>query len=137
MSEGSVRPPADLGHHRGAIPGVDDALHGVRSAAPIAARAAEPPRPAPLRGIDSLGFVMDVPVAVTVELGRRQVRIAEVLRLGPGSVLELDKASGEPLDLYVNNRLIARGEAVVIGERYGIRLTEVVMNDESRKGEGG
>jgi flagellar motor switch protein FliN/FliY len=60
-----------------------------------------------------------------------------VLRLGPGSVLELDKASGEPLDLYVNNRLIARGEAVVIGERYGIRLTEVVMNDEARKGEGG
>ena len=78
---------------------------------------------------------MDVPVAVTVELGRRNVRIAEVLRLGPGSVLELDKASGEPLDLYVNNRLIARGEAVVIGERYGIRLTEVVMNDESRKAE--
>jgi flagellar motor switch protein FliN/FliY len=79
---------------------------------------------------------MDVPVAVTVELGRRQVRIAEVLRLGPGSVLELDKASGEPLDLYVNNRLIARGEAVVIGERYGIRLTEVVINEE-RQGEGG
>src|SRR5690349_13928304 len=103
MSEGRVRPPADLDAHIG-------------RAAPIAARSAEPPRPAPLRGIDSLGFVMDVPVAVTVELGRRQVRIAEVLRLGPGSVLELDKASGEPLDLYVNNRLIARGEAVVIGE---------------------
>jgi flagellar motor switch protein FliN/FliY len=79
---------------------------------------------------------MDVPVAVTVELGRRQVRIAEVLRLGPGSVLELDKASGEPLDLYVNNRLIARGEAVVVGERYGIRLTEVVINEE-RQGDGG
>lgn len=122
----SVHPPADL-----------DALHAARSAGPLPARAAEPPRPAPLRGIDSLGFVMDVPVAVTVELGRRNVRIAEVLRLGPGSVLELDKASGEPLDLYVNNRLIARGEAVVIGERYGIRLTEVVMSDESRKGEGG
>jgi flagellar motor switch protein FliN len=124
----SAHPPADLAH---------DPLQAARSAGPLPARPAEPPRPAPLRGIDSLGFVMDVPVAVTVELGRRQVRIAEVLRLGPGSVLELDKASGEPLDLYVNNRLIARGEAVVIGERYGIRLTEVVMNDEARKGEGG
>jgi flagellar motor switch protein FliN/FliY len=89
-----------------------------------------------LRGIDSLGFVMDVPVEVTIELGRRRVRIGEVLRLGPGSVLELDKPNGEPLDLYVNNRLIARGEAVVVGERYGIRLTEVVISDESRRGSG-
>jgi flagellar motor switch protein FliN len=83
------------------------------------------------RGIDSLGFVMDVPVEVTVELGRRRVRIGEVLRLGPGSVLELSKANGEPLDIYVNDRLIARGEAVVVGERYGVRLTEVLMSEQS------
>ena len=82
------------------------------------------------RGIDSLGFVMDVPVEVTVELGRRRVRIGEVLRLGPGSVLELSKANGEPLDIYVNDRLIARGEAVVVGERYGVRLTEVLVSDQ-------
>lgn len=74
-----------------------------------------------------MSFVMDVPVELTIELGRRQMRIADVLRLGPGSVLELDKVSGEPLDIYVNNRLIARGEAVVIGERYGVRLTEVLV----------
>jgi len=79
------------------------------------------------RNIDSLGFVMDVPVEVTVELGRRRVRIGEVLRLGPGSVLELSKSNGEPLDIYVNDRLIARGEAVVVGERYGVRLTEVLV----------
>jgi flagellar motor switch protein FliN/FliY len=101
---------------------------------PLSASTADPPRPPALRGIDSLGFVMDVPVAITVELGRRTVKIAEVLRLGPGSVLELEKANGEPLDLYVNDRLIARGEAVVIGERYGIRLTEVVINDDTRRG---
>jgi len=82
------------------------------------------------RGIDGLGFVMDVPVEVTVELGRRRVRIGEVLRLGPGSVLELTKANGEPLDIYVNDRLIARGEAVVVGERYGVRLTEVLVSDQ-------
>lgn len=83
------------------------------------------------KGIDSLGFVMDVPVEVTVELGRRRVRIGEVLRLGPGSVLELSKANGEPLDIYVNDRLIARGEAVVVGERYGVRLTEVLVSEQN------
>lgn len=123
MSESSVRPPPPVGHAE-AAPG------------PLGAGTAEPPRPAALRGIDSLGFVMDVPVEVTIELGRRRVRIGEVLRLGPGSVLELDKPNGEPLDLYVNNRLIARGEAVVVGERYGIRLTEVVIADDSRRGNG-
>lgn len=80
----------------------------------------------PLLGMN---FVMDVPVEITIELGRRRMKIADVLKLGPGSVLELDKVSGEPLDIYVNNRLIARGEAVVIGERYGVRLTEVLLNE--------
>ena len=84
------------------------------------------------RGADGLSFVMDVPVELTIELGRKTTRIGEVLRLGPGSILELNKANGEPLDVYVNNRLIARGEAVVVGERYGIRLTEVVVNDDGR-----
>jgi len=84
-----------------------------------------------LRGIDGLSFVMDVPVELTVELGRKNVRIGEVLRLGPGSVLELTKANGDPLDIFVNNRLIARGEAVVVGERYGVRLTEVMVTDGS------
>jgi flagellar motor switch protein FliN/FliY len=81
---------------------------------------------------DSLNFVMDVPVELTIELGRKTARIGEILRLGPGSILELSKVNGEPLDVYVNNRLIARGEAVVIGERYGIRLTEVVVAEENR-----
>ncbi len=90
------------------------------------------PPPQALRGIDSLGFVMDVPVELRVEIGRRTMRIAEVLRLGPGSILELSKANGEPLDVYVNDRLVAQGEAVVVGERYGIRITEVLVMDEIR-----
>jgi len=87
-----------------------------------------------LRAADNLSFVMDVPVELTIELGRKTTRIGDVLRLGPGSILELSKANGEPLDVYVNNRLIARGEAVVIGERYGIRLTEVVVMDGGSRG---
>jgi flagellar motor switch protein FliN/FliY len=93
---------------------------------------ADPPGPPPLRNIDSLGFVMDVPVELTVELGRKHSRIGDILRLGPGSILELSKANGEPLDVYVNNRLIARGEAVVVGEHYGIRLTEVLVVEDGR-----
>lgn len=128
----SVRPAPDLGA-RSALPlGEERGGH----ANPISATPVEASRPPALRGVDSLGFVMDVPVAVTVELGRRSVKIADILRLGPGSVLELDKANGEPLDLYVNDRLIARGEAVIVGERYGIRLTEVVIDSDGRRGGG-
>ncbi len=129
----SVRPAPDLGA-RSALPlGEDRSGHPN----PISATPAEASRPPALRGVDSLGFVMDVPVAVPVEPGRRSVKIADILRLGPGSVLELDKANGEPLDLYVNDRLIARGEAVIVGERYGIRLTEVVIDSDGRRSGGG
>jgi flagellar motor switch protein FliN len=86
--------------------------------------------PAAFRDHDSLGFVMDVPVRLTVEIGRKAMRIADILRLGPGSILELNKANGEPLDIYANDRLVARGEAVVVGERYGVRLTDVLVNDD-------
>jgi flagellar motor switch protein FliN/FliY len=88
------------------------------------------------KALDGLEFVMDVPVELTVEIGRRTMRIGEILRLGTGSVLELDKAAGEPLDIFVNDRPIARGEAVVVGDRYGVRLTEVFV-DESRGGKAG
>ncbi len=94
------------------------------------AASVDPASFAPLRGADSLSFVMDVPVELTIELGRKQVKIGDILRLGPGSVIELEKANGEPLDVYVNNRLVARGEAVVVGERYGIRLIEVLVGDD-------
>lgn len=77
---------------------------------------------------DGLDFVLDVQVRLSVEIGRRSMRIAELLRLGPGAVLELNKVSGEPLDIYAGERLVARGEAVVVGERYGVRLTEVVID---------
>jgi flagellar motor switch protein FliN/FliY len=86
------------------------------------------------RNLDSLEFVMDVPVEVSVEIGRKKMRIAEILRVGTGSVLELNKSAGEPLDIYVNNRVVARGEAVVVGDHYGVRLTEVLISDDRGRG---
>ncbi len=93
--------------------------------------------PAPLvfKEGDSLGFVMDVPVRLTVEIGRKAMRIGELLKLGPGAILELNKANGDPLEVYANDRLVARGEAVVVGERYGVRLTEVLVNEEAQRDE--
>lgn len=85
---------------------------------------------------DGLGFVMDVPVELTVEIGRRVTKIGDILRLRVGSILELSKAAGEPLDLYVNNHPIARGEAVVIGDRYGVRVTEVFTEETARRNGG-
>ena len=109
----------------------DDPANPLKSELPHTGHeAAVPPPPSP-RPVDSLGFVMDVPIEVTVEIGRRSMKISDILRLGPGSVLELDKVSGEALDIYVNGRLIARGEAVVVGDHYGVRLTEVLVVDET------
>jgi flagellar motor switch protein FliN len=79
--------------------------------------------------LDDLSLVLDVPVQVTVELGRRTLPIGDLLHLGPGAVIELGKAAGESLDVLVNGKLVARGEAVVVGEKYGIRITEVVSQD--------
>jgi flagellar motor switch protein FliN len=85
---------------------------------------------------DGLDFVMDVPVDLTVEIGRRVMKIGDILRLKTGSVLELSKAAGEPLELYVNNHPIARGEPVVVGDRYGVRVTEVFVDDAVRRNGG-
>jgi flagellar motor switch protein FliN len=73
-----------------------------------------------------LEFLFDVPLQVSVEVGRAKILLKDLLQMGEGYVVELDKLAGEPLDLYVNSRLIARGEAVRVGEKFGIKLTEVV-----------
>lgn len=78
----------------------------------------------------SLDFLMDVPLQVTVELGRRRMRISDLLALAKGSVVELDKVAGEPLDVRVNDQLVARGEAVVVNDKFGVRLTDVVSQSE-------
>jgi flagellar motor switch protein FliN/FliY len=77
-----------------------------------------------------LDLLLDVPLDVTVELGRSRMTIQDLLGLTPGSVIELDKIAGEPLDIVVNDRLIARGEAVVINDKFGIRITDIISKAE-------
>ncbi len=79
------------------------------------------------RGIDLL---LDVPLQVSVEVGRSRILVRDLLQMQEGSLIELDKLAGEPLDLYVNSRLIARGEAVVVNDKFGLRLTDVVSPSE-------
>ena len=77
-----------------------------------------------------LDFVLDIPLTINVELGRNRMLIGELLQLGQGSVVELTKLAGEPMDVYVNSRLIARGEVVVVNEKFGVRLTDIVSPAE-------
>ena len=93
---------------------------------------ARPVEFAPLKPADTvsstnnLDLLLGVSLRVTVELGRTKMNIEEVLKLGPGSVVELDKLAGEPVDVLVNDRLIARGEVVVIDDRFGVRITDIL-----------
>lgn len=77
-----------------------------------------------------LDFILDIPLSLIVELGRNRMLISELLQLGQGSVVELSKLAGEPMDVYVNQRLIARGEVVVVNEKFGVRLTDIVSPAE-------
>ena len=74
----------------------------------------------------SLDLIMDVEVPISVELGRTEMPIGQILELGAGAIVELDKMASDPVDLFVNNKLIARGEVVVVDENFGIRITAVV-----------
>ncbi len=75
------------------------------------------------KGID---FILDIPLTISVEVGRTRMLIEDLLALGQGSVIELGKTAGETLDILANDRLIARGEVVVMNEKYGIRITEII-----------
>lgn len=77
-----------------------------------------------------LDSLLDVPLQLTVELGGTRLPLQRILALGAGSVVELDKPAGEPLDVLLNGRLVARGEAVVVGDRFGVRITDIVSQTE-------
>lgn len=81
-------------------------------------------------GQGNLDFILDIPLEITVELGRTRMMVNELLKLGQGSIIELGKIAGETLEILANNRLIARGDVVVINDKYGIRLTEVISPAE-------
>src|SRR5438309_1790078 len=78
-----------------------------------------------------LSAVYDVPVQVSAVLGRAHMQVSQLLKLGRGAVVELDRKVGEAIDIYVNNRLVARGEVVVVDERLGVTMTEIVKADRS------
>ncbi len=78
----------------------------------------------------NIGFILDIPLQLSVEIGRTRMIINDLLQLGQGSVIELEKLAGEPFDVLVNNKLIARGEVVVVNEKFGIRLTDIISPTE-------
>lgn len=85
-----------------------------------------------LLDLGAFHMLRDVEVEVTVEIGRCRKRIAEILRLSAGQTIEIAKAAGEPVDIYVNDQLLGRGEAVVLGDRYGVRITELASPQGDR-----
>lgn len=98
-----------------------------QGAAPAVAQAERRGGTATANGID---FILDIPMQVSVQLGSTRMLVRELLQLGQGSVIELDKLAGEPMEVLVNNKLVARGEVVVVNEKFGIRLTDVVSATE-------
>jgi len=79
---------------------------------------------------DNIEFILDIPLRVSVELGRTKMLVNDLLQLGQGSVIELQKLAGEPMEVYVNDKLIARGEVVVVNEKFGVRLTDIISPQE-------
>lgn len=78
----------------------------------------------------SLETVYDIPVSITVVLGKTSMQVNNLLKLGRGAVIELDKKVGEPIDIFVNNRLVARGEVVVVEDRIGVTMTEIIKAEK-------
>ena len=87
--------------------------------------------PAEEKAAADLAPVFDVPVNISAVLGRSTMSVAQLLQLGAGSVLELDRKVGEAIDIYVNNRLVARGEVVIVDERLGVTMTEIIKDGDS------
>ena len=100
-----------------------------------AAQQAMPPAPdadgLTTRAASDLEAVFDVPVQVSAVLGRSRMEVGELLKLGPGTVLELDRRVGEAIDIYVNNRLVARGEVVLVEDKLGVTMTEIIKADHA------
>jgi flagellar motor switch protein FliN len=78
----------------------------------------------------SIEFLLDVTLQITVEVGRARMTIQDILQLGQGSVVELEKLAGEPLDIYLNGKQVARGEAVIVNEKFGVRLTDIISPED-------
>jgi flagellar motor switch protein FliN/FliY len=102
-----------------------------RDAMPPVDMSAEPGGGDASRGAADLEAVFDVPVQVSAVLGRAKMDVGDLLKLGPGTVLELDRKVGEAIDIYVNNRLVARGEVVLVEDKLGVTMTEVIKAERN------
>ena len=108
--------------------GIDGAAPVQR--APTAAFEQFSPAPGKPAGANDIDLILDIPVQLTVELGRTKIAIKNLLQLAQGSVVELDGLAGEPMDVFVNGCLIAQGEVVVVNDKFGIRLTDIITPSE-------
>lgn len=127
---------SDAGSKRGAS-GAGEPKPGSKEEREVYAKSAQFPQlnaQAPLQRVGNLELIFDVLLQLTAVLGRTGITIKDLVELGPGSVLELDKLAGEPVELYANNKLVAKGEVVVIDERFAIRVTETVSPVERLQG---
>jgi flagellar motor switch protein FliN/FliY len=107
---------------------IDETEEGDKDGEDMGEKAASEPasEPASKGETKSMDLILDIPLTVTVELGRSKMLINDLLQLGQGSVIELTKLVGEPLEVLVNQKLVARGEVVVVNEKFGVRLTDIV-----------
>ena len=90
----------------------------------------------PARGVEApqeLDFILDLPLEVSVEIGRTKMQIKDLLKLTQGSIIELERIAGEPVDIYVNGKLMAKGEVVVVNDRFGVRVTEIISAQDRVK----
>ena len=118
MSDDSKVPLPDLDNNGG--------IQTIENAGALA-----PDNESTTRGAADLEALFDVPVKVSAVLGRARMDVGELLKLGPGAVLELDRKVGEAIDIYVNNRLVARGEVVLVEDKLGVTMTEIIKSEHN------
>lgn len=125
MADDTQENQPETGDVQAGLANVAEAAEGVSKAAMAATSKAQ-----------TLDLIMDVNLHVTVEVGRARMTIQDLLQLGQGSVLELQKLAGETLDIYINGKPMARGEAVIVNEKFGVRLTEIISQEARIEGLG-
>ena len=128
-SEGAQAGEDDMAAAMAEIAAQEAANSAAQSEGPDETAAAAPEEDDEPRASSDLAAVYDVPVQVSAVLGKANMQVSQLLKLGRGAVVELDRKVGEAIDIYVNNRLVARGEVVVVDERLGVTMTEIVKAD--------
>lgn len=133
MSEAEAAAGADVGDDWAAAMAEQAAVESAAAPANVQPVPMENFAPQPVRAVEApanLEAILDIPVTLSVQIGSTKISIRNLLQLNQGSVVELDRLAGEPLDVLVNGTLVAHGEVVVVNEKYGIRLTDVVSAQE-------